>query len=509
MVSIVEENASRIGLLLLLIIAAWLLSSYSPIVFGLTIAVVSTFALASSQNLMTSKVIQRALYYCFSYRKTTHFGRECITCDGPGCTVKAPKKGCACHTVFYCSAACQQKHWVNEHKNYCIDINQMKLNMLKMGDGELPQVVGGKLKEGDNDCAICLCGLEDPYVLPSCGHAFCFKCLAEWQAAVKNRPTGILSTVSGGEKKETKLSCPACRAETPDVEDSILQRSRLLASRANNRKTPEHTKKNLRLEALAVLEQLETIRPRRPVEQVVLKGDVQAYTQGFFTRAEVLLALDQPEKAKEDLVWLLDLCKLAARNRKQYFSMQEHLGEAGQTQGRQGDAHRISEQIAEYKTKHNILSMEDTCFSIYAMLGKAEEKMGNWTAAKSIYFEMIQKMEHHTSATPPLQRMMFMGLCRCAYHLGRYDKAVLTGGLALQMNRSFPFVHKYIALSQKAMGDLDAAKVTMTRALIYEAPWDDQHHERLLELYREIVGESPELDHYDAEGYRNYQVGMK
>ena len=150
------------------------------------------------------------------------------------------------------------------------------------------------------------------------------------------------------------------------------------------------------------------------------------------------------------------------------------------------------EQMEEYKTTNNTLNMLLFSFDIFAKMGEAQEMMENWEAAKLIYFEMMQNMDDHNSATPPQQRMMYMGLCRCFYYLGECDKALAAGDAALQMNRHFPFVHQYIALAQKAMGDLQAAKETMARALIYEAPWDDQHYERVLELYREIVGEDPE-----------------
>ena len=43
------------------------------------------------------------------------------------------------------------------------------------------------------------------------------------------------------------------------------------------------------------------------------------------------------------------------------------------------------------------------------------------------------------------------------------------------MNRHFPGVHKYIALSQKALGQRDEARKSMMRAILYEAPWDDKN----------------------------------
>ncbi|CAJ1960334.1 unnamed protein product [Cylindrotheca closterium] len=422
------------------------------------------------------------------------FGREYITCDGPDCNVLAPKKRCSqCRTVFYCSVACQKKHWVVEHKTYCMDTNKFKTRMLTLGDGEIPQA-RGELKEGQDkqDCAICLRHpMVDPYVLPSCGHAFCFSCLAEWQNTVKNNAAAPAYPSLPDESKKPKLNCPACRAETPDVQDSILQKARLLAARANNRKTSESEKITLRREALAELDQLEK-KGRPPVEEVVTPVDVQISCQRLATRAELLLSLQEPEKAKEELLWLQDLTKLAATNREEFNSMVKQ-GEALTAQGKEDEAEEVLQKLDEYKAKRNTLSLLNFSFDVYAMLARAEEMMENWEAAKLMYFAMMENMTDHTTATPPQQREMYMGMCRVAYHLKRYDKALAAGEVVLEMNRHFPFCHKYIALSQKAMGDMDAAKVTMARALVYEAPWDDQHHEQVLELYREIVGEEPEV----------------
>ena len=40
------------------------------------------------------------------------------------------------------------------------------------------------------------------------------------------------------------------------------------------------------------------------------------------------------------------------------------------------------------------------------------------------------------------------------------------------MVRARPGVHKYVALSQKALGNIDEAKKTVSRAILYEDHWD-------------------------------------
>jgi len=107
----------------------------------------------------------------------------------------------------------------------------------------------------------------------------------------------------------------------------------------------------------------------------------------------------------------------------------------------------------------------------------------NWEAAfetyRSIYDEMIYR-------SPPEQRQHLMGMCRCLYNMGRYDLAIDAGGSAIEMNRHFPEVHKYVAFSHKAKGDRAAAIVTMTRAVLYEAPWDEKNIKANKALLKEV-----------------------
>jgi hypothetical protein len=54
------------------------------------------------------------------------------------------------------------------------------------------------------------------------------------------------------------------------------------------------------------------------------------------------------------------------------------------------------------------------------------------------------------------------------------------------MNRHFPQVHKYVALSQKALGNNEDAVRTMAKAVNYETPWDEVNKKIVLEMYDEM-----------------------
>lgn len=110
---------------------------------------------------------------------------------------------------------------------------------------------------------------------------------------------------------------------------------------------------------------------------------------------------------------------------------------------------------------------------------------GQWESAAEVYKRLLMNEDVYMASSPPQQRRVWMGLTRCFYEMGQYDKAIHAGTAAIEMNRHFPQVHRYVALSQKASGDLDAAKASMTRAVLYECPWDDSNLKANMELLKE------------------------
>ena len=82
---------------------------------------------------------------------------------------------------------------------------------------------------------------------------------------------------------------------------------------------------------------------------------------------------------------------------------------------------------------------------------------------------------------------MLTGVCRCFYHLGRYEDAIAFGQGAIKVNRSVKDVHKHVALSYKALGDIASAKATMARAVGYEIPFDDEQKAKNMKLYEEMA----------------------
>ncbi len=96
----------------------------------------------------------------------------------------------------------------------------------------------------------------------------------------------------------------------------------------------------------------------------------------------------------------------------------------------------------------------------------------NWEGAFEMYRNLYMEMEYRS---PPEQRRVVMGISRCLYEMKSYDAAIEVGESAIYMNRHFPEVHKYVALAYKDRGDINTAIETMTKAVLYETPWDDKN----------------------------------
>lgn len=83
----------------------------------------------------------------------------------------------------------------------------------------------------------------------------------------------------------------------------------------------------------------------------------------------------------------------------------------------------------------------------------------------------------------------FYELIRCFYEIKAYDLALNAGEAAVAMNQYYDGVYRYIALTHKAMGNLDLAIETMKKAAVYETPWDNKNKAVVRALLNELVEE--------------------
>lgn len=393
--------------------------------------------------------------------------REYITCDGPGCDKVSPSKRCArCRLYFFCTAECQKAHWKAGHKKKCKDNDEVRTEIV------------GICSANDKDlftlsaeCYVCLAEpVVDPYVLPNCQHVFCWRCLSEWQRRIRRC---LAHATTSEDRSDPQPTCPACRDSLPNAEGSVYTRPLLYAMRANRVGLAQNEQSDLRNKALKELEKLETTRQSC--------GEAGA----LLIRAETLLQLEKPAEAEKDFLKLLQLHRKGIEASETVNRMLAK-GREALTEGRADEAKEIAEKCKEFSSsnKHRAFHVNQV-FYIYLGLATSFEKRESWDTAMGLY-DMVTKAMRKSGNDQASIVQTLIGQSRCAYRLGNYKTSIELGKEAIAIDRSWPGVHRCVALSQKAMGKIEASKVTMGRAVSYEAPWDEENKQRVLAIYEQI-----------------------
>lgn len=142
----------------------------------------------------------------------------------------------------------------------------------------------------------------------------------------------------------------------------------------------------------------------------------------------------------------------------------------------------VTEKILSANKRHKL--DDEKLFKTNIWMAEAHLALGEFTNADDIYNSLG---DSDPMDDPHHMQLIFMGMCRTCYELGEYDFAIFHGQMGIRNNRGYQGVHKYVALAQKAKGDIDAAKTTMSRAILYEARWDEgnlnQNKKLLAELH--------------------------
>eukprot|EP00535_Pseudo-nitzschia_heimii_P007544 CAMPEP_0197187252 /NCGR_PEP_ID=MMETSP1423-20130617/15541_1 /TAXON_ID=476441 /ORGANISM="Pseudo-nitzschia heimii, Strain UNC1101" /LENGTH=440 /DNA_ID=CAMNT_0042638787 /DNA_START=55 /DNA_END=1377 /DNA_ORIENTATION=- len=416
-------------------------------------------------------------------------GREHVECDAPGCSNLGPSKRCSrCHGAYYCNTACQRAHWKSGHRTECFEVDSMRNKVVNIGKTEAGGDVSCDSNGGDEDtvprppsntsCFICLSEpMVDPFTLPRCGHAFCFACLQTWQAFA--RRTGAATRVQIGDERTAKTmtrttTCPACREEAPDIVKTVQETALLCAARAVNRDLGADEQTRHRELALRELDKL-VVDPNAAI-------DPSQKCQALFTRAEILQHLDKHAEALEALEEAVSLQREGQKDLREA----ERLFEAGRQaflEGRVDDAAAIKEEM---DGREKGFAIENYGVDFYLSIAKCKTALGDYKGALDVYKFKVMAINDNANCTPPQQRMMVMGMSECFYHIGQYENAIELGEMAIEMNRFFPQVHKYVALSQKASGDREAALRTMGRAVNHETPWDEANRKIVIKMYEDM-----------------------
>jgi Ring finger domain len=320
-------------------------------------------------------------------------------------------------------------------------------------------------------CGICL---EEPIqqqvVLKACKHAFCFACLKDWQARSVN------TALSAAEN--SAMSCPYCRQDIKkSVVEDAMDNAVLYTARAGKLQENDPDRKKYFELALAELDKI-LVTDERDLGALRLKGHIllrwaPADAIQVYLR---MLALDQEGSA--------NLEKLEAMADEMKVTMDAGDGD---------EALRLLGQVQAYQSSGaffgRIGSGPRRLFSDFVNLAEAHEAAGNWAEARPIYVALSQEafMGDLTTYDSRQNWKMLMGHSRCSYQLGMYDRALYEGETAMAMSRSLPGVHKLVAMPQLALGQLEAARTTMRRSILHEAPWNDENRQENFAFLEECL----------------------
>eukprot|EP00814_Leptocylindrus_danicus_P010834 CAMPEP_0116024312 /NCGR_PEP_ID=MMETSP0321-20121206/12231_1 /TAXON_ID=163516 /ORGANISM="Leptocylindrus danicus var. danicus, Strain B650" /LENGTH=406 /DNA_ID=CAMNT_0003495997 /DNA_START=99 /DNA_END=1319 /DNA_ORIENTATION=+ len=402
------------------------------------------------------------------YRSREDVSHECIECDNEKCGKSNPQKRCSrCRCVYYCDASCQKNHW-KEHKPWCKEIKPSDVNK-SVGDA-LPVAESPSTQELRLQCGICLEENEsivNPMFMPGCNHVFCFKCISDYQAFAA-MPTEFMDLFS---RKEN--TCPMCRTQVPKVDETLIERALQYGAKANQAGNVEERDRFCDF----ALDELQKVLDNKPDNLSAL-----------FVKSQILLIKDQPEHAVGVIQNMIDIDKQGRENTQMMLDMILE-GEKLESMGRYSEAKQIDERLEEFERSglslEHIGAGKGGNIDLYILLADAKKCMNDWSGAVEAYRSIGEQTLSSGSAIQ--KRKMIMGLCHCHFELGEYHQAITLGDLALQINRHFPGVHKYIALSTESIGDVEGAKKIMSRAVLYETPWDKDNVMENLKLLNELI----------------------
>ena len=367
---------------------------------------------------------------------------KCDACE----TVGATSRCSACKVAIYCNNNCAKQHWKAGHKDMCkawvdqrkrIEDKDIKI------DGILSKLNGAI--EHNETCCICLesvLSMNNSFFLP-CSHFLCGKCiykLPEKHTVVTNEHGETLET-----ERIENATCPLCRVVLPEQNawlQYLYQSACELIQRAN--RLPE--------------------------------GNETRITLCSYSRSQSNLITK----------WFVDMMseKGLSTNMKDNYERMSKLLEILEVDTRlcEGNAEGCLEKAQELLASGRFESSKDRRIDLLIKIGESYMQLSDFeNASKKGFLEAFKLVDEKMSGPT---RKIFHELIRCFYELKDYPKALSCGEAAVDFNKHYDGLYKYIALSHKAMGNFEQAIDTMNDAVVYEAPWNEvgkEDNKRLLE----------------------------
>lgn len=309
-----------------------------------------------------------------------------------------------------------------------------------------------------------------------CHHSLCTACLENYRAHTFD------------------ASCPFCRAAIPkDSKPYLLQNAAILVERSNRRSDPEQAQKDLR-EAQGYIDRLLRLDPALKSGKM-LQAMILSKSEN---EQEVAMAIDLYKQCIGDYekviaTALRDVTPAASTPASPPTTSADPSGvdtNASVTAAadtRSDGTHTAESPVEALQSNEEAVQdgaeydMNITCFlsisSLNIKLGRYKDAMQASKGAMAL----IRPDDIRV-------RRILSDACDCEYHFGKYEAAVQFGMGALEMNPYFPGAYYQVARAQWDMGDVEAAILTMEKAVVMEAPWDADNKrvvtDQLAEFFR-------------------------
>jgi tetratricopeptide (TPR) repeat protein len=450
--------------------------------------------------------------------------RKHIECDQ--CGKADPRARCAnCRRMYYCNAACQKLHWA-DHKCDCRSLSEMRctrLGFTKAQEGAFSsQNASAALAAESTDCGVCLGPIISPVVHPACGHAFCYPCLQRYQTVAPSNT--LWSRKEPGDADPAFLdgqaaTCPSCleRGEAAGTGKAVLERAALHCVRAEKFATPAEKRAEaerglaevarLEREVAGAMQLEEAEKLPEDIAALVLRSDLCAACGDLaaaLAHVERALEVNESRELAGDATAVKVDDKATDANEMLESLEKDKYFDPMSERGRAADAElqrRIEEMESTSSEERKKVTFVESALVdaqlrraavLEALAGTPSDPYG-WDAAAKAYQELLARSWPagcvEASCSPTQMQAMYSGISRCCLGGGNLEGAVEFGHAAIEMNRSLPGVHRHVALAEREIGELDAAVRTASRAVLHEAPWDEENLKAAQATLETLTGE--------------------
>lgn len=426
-----------------------------------------------------------------------------ILCDACG-TSNPPSRCANCHLTFYCHEACAKNHW-QVHKTYCKSpADVLKASHLiqaatstsscNMCEGEFDDVSSQCLYHFQEKSATSKC----------CDRTYCLQCMDYYQIYTSSLWIDSSSSSSNSSANDAGVTkCPCCRMNTTTnaaeaTEQQDMDASQLLHSQLNqaafwtakasstrdNAGSSESKKSNKF--AHKALDHVEAFLDQNTgtTNQAakILQGRILGTLLGEYDLGLLLLreSLHSQQTQKPSSGTVVDELLKQVQDCMKNGNVEKAEGLLDQVQS-----------LRNQKYGGVLVVQPSELMDLQLMIADIELKSEDYAAAqRSLTTLMLGEDDKNNKngMTPNQQLQAYLRFAKCCYETKEYKKAMESSKLAIDMNRHYPQVYKYLILSHLGAGEMTLAKGAASRAVLYEAPWDPRNHQRTLFQYQELYG---------------------